>query len=143
MLNKVILIGNLGKDPEQRATASGTTVTKFSVATNEWVSGKDGSPGETRTEWHNIVVFGKLAETCAQHLTKGRLIYVEGRVQTRSWDDQEGRKRYTTEVIAQAIRFLGGRGEASPERSVSGNMPDVAPPSGSPSSPAAEDDIPF
>lgn len=111
-LNKVMLIGNLGKDPEIRFTAGGQAVANFSIATTERWKGKDGNT-EEKTEWHNIVVWGKLAELCREYLHKGRPVYVEGRLQTRSWDDKEGKKRYTTEVVAQTIQFLGGRGEGT------------------------------
>jgi single-strand DNA-binding protein len=107
-LNKVMVIGNLGADPEMRYTANGNAVTTFNVATNE--SWTDGS-GERRerTEWFSVVTWNRLAETCAQYLTKGRSVYVEGRLQTRSWEGQDGQKRYRTEVVAETVRFLGGR----------------------------------
>jgi single-strand DNA-binding protein len=111
-LNKVMLIGNLGKDPEVRFTPGGQAVANFSIATTERWKGKDGNQ-EEKTEWHNIVVWGKLAELCREYLHKGRPCFVEGRLQTRSWDDKEGKKRYTTEVVAQTIQFLGGRGETA------------------------------
>lgn len=104
-INKVILVGRLGADPEIRYTQSGAGVTNFNLATSEtWVD-RDGQKQE-RTEWHRIVVWGKMAETCAQFLTKGRQVYVEGRLQTRSWDDKDGNKRYTTEVVATTVQFL-------------------------------------
>jgi single-strand DNA-binding protein len=107
-LNKVMVIGNLGADPEMRYTANGNAVTTFNVATNE--SWTDGS-GERRerTEWFSVVTWNRLAETCAQYLTKGRSVYVEGRLQPRSWEGQDGQKRYRTEVVAETVRFLGGR----------------------------------
>ncbi len=108
-VNKVILIGNLGADPELRYTSGGTAVTNFRVATNEQWTDKNGERQE-RTEWHQIVVWGKQAENCGKYLRKGRSVYVEGRLQTRQWEDQSGNKRYTTEVVAQIIQFLGGRG---------------------------------
>lgn len=110
-VNKVILVGNLGKDPDVRYTPGGAAVANFSLATNERWKGKDGN-FEERTEWHNIVVWGKLAELCKEYLAKGRSVYVEGRLQTRSWDDKEGKKRYTTEVVAQTLQFLDRRGGA-------------------------------
>ena len=109
-VNKVILIGNLGKDPELRFTKEGTGVCNFSLATNERWRDKDGQSQE-RTEWHRIVVWGKTAENCAQYLQKGRSCYIEGRIQTREWEDKEGNKRQTTEIVAQNVTFLGGRGE--------------------------------
>ncbi|MEX2374285.1 MAG: single-stranded DNA-binding protein [Dehalococcoidia bacterium] len=107
MLNKCMVIGHLGADPEMRYTANGSAVTTFRVATSRNFT--DGS-GERReeTEWFRVVTWNRLAETCAQYLTKGRLVYVEGRLQTRQWDDQQGQRRYTTELIAETVRFLGG-----------------------------------
>ena len=108
-VNKVILIGNLGKDPEVRFTETGSAVANFSIATSEQWNDRDGKRQE-RTEWHNIVVWGKQAETCGQYLAKGRQVYVEGSIRTRSYDDKTGTKRYVTEIVAQRIRFLGGGG---------------------------------
>ncbi len=107
MVNKVILVGRLGRDPELRYTASGTPVANFSLATDErW-----GKGGETqkKTEWHNVVVWSKLAEICNQYLTKGRLVFIEGRLQTRDWEDKDGNQRRTTEVVASDMKMLGGR----------------------------------
>lgn len=109
-VNKVILIGNLGSDPETRHTQSGQTVANFSMATNEQWTSKDGERNE-RTEWHRIVVWGRQAEICEQYLRKGKQIYVEGRLQTRQWEDRDGNRRYTTEVVAQAVKFLGRAGD--------------------------------
>lgn len=107
-LNKVILIGNLGGDPEKRFTPSGQPVATFNIATTErWKDRTNNQPQE-RTEWHRIVVWGQQAENCAQYLAKGRQVYVEGRLQTRQWEDKEGAKRTTTEVIAQRVLFIGG-----------------------------------
>lgn len=112
-VNKVIIVGRLGADPEVKAVGQGTTVTRLNIATSEnWV-GKDGQKQE-RTEWHRVVVWGKLAEICGKHLSKGRQVYVEGRLQTRQWEDQQGQKKYTTEIIANTVQFLGS---ASGERS--------------------------
>jgi len=105
-VNKVILIGNLGKDPELRFTPNGQPVANFSMATTEKWNDKAGDKHE-RTEWHSIVVWGKLAETCNQYLKKGRPCYIEGRIATRNWDDTEGVKRYKTEIIATTVQFLG------------------------------------
>lgn len=114
-VNKVILIGNLGGDPEKRVTGNGQSVTTFNIATSERWTDKAGQKQE-RTEWHKIVVWGPQAESCAQYLAKGRQVFVEGRLQTRQWDDKEGNKRYTTEVVAQRVQFLGGPGgERRPE----------------------------
>ncbi len=109
-VNKVILIGNLGKKPELRYTPGGQAVANFTLATNEGWGGRDGQPAQERTEWHRIVVFGRTAENCGQYLDKGRQVYVEGRLQTREWQDKEGQKRYTTEIVALTVQFLGGRG---------------------------------
>ncbi len=111
-VNKVILIGRLGADPEVRYTSNGGAVANFNMATNESWTDKSGQKQE-KTEWHKIVVWGKIAEICGQYLSKGRQAYVEGRLQTREWQDKEGNKRYTTEVVAQTVQFLGGQGERS------------------------------
>lgn len=110
-LNKVMLIGNLGKDPEVRYTGSGTPVANFSIATTHRTN--RGDKWEDQTEWHDIVAFGKLADICGQHLHKGKQVYIEGRIQTRNWTDKEGQKRYRTEIIANEMKMLGGRGEKS------------------------------
>jgi single-strand DNA-binding protein len=107
-VNKVILIGNLGADPEVRFTPGGQAVANFRIATSENWTDKNGQKQE-RTEWHRIVVWGKLAELCGEYLKKGRQCYVEGRLQTREWTDKENRKNYTTEVVANSVVFLGGR----------------------------------
>jgi single-strand DNA-binding protein len=106
-VNKVILVGRLGQNPEVRYTPSGSAVANFSVATNEAWTDKSGQKQE-RTEWHRIVVWGKLAELCSKYLEKGRQCYVEGRLQTRSWQDKDGQTKYSTEVQAQTVQFLGG-----------------------------------
>ena len=107
MLNKVMIIGNLGADPEMRYTANGSAVTTFNVATSRRFTDSSGERRE-ETEWFRVVTWNRLAETCAQYLVKGRQVYVEGRLQTRSWEGQDGQKRYTTELIAEDVRFLGG-----------------------------------
>ena len=109
-INKVILIGNLGQDPDTRYMPSGGAVTNLRVATNE--SWKDKQTGEQkeRTEWHNVAMFGRLAEIAAEYLRKGSQVYVEGRLQTRKWQDRDGNDRYTTEVVANEMQMLGGRG---------------------------------
>jgi single-strand DNA-binding protein len=109
-LNKVFLIGRLGSDPEVRYTNNGGAVANFNMATNETWTGKDGQKQE-KTEWHRIVVWGKLGELCGQYLSKGRQAFIEGRLQTREWNDKEGNKRYTTEIVAQNVQFLGGQGD--------------------------------
>jgi single-strand DNA-binding protein len=108
-LNKVMLIGNLGKDPEVRFTPGGQAVARFSLATSEVFNDREGQRQE-RTEWHNIVVWGKQAETCGQYLAKGRQVFIEGQIRSRQYDDKDGNKRYITEVNAQRVQFLGGRG---------------------------------
>jgi len=133
-VNKVILVGNLGRDPELRYTQQGTAVANFTLATNESFQKKDGAR-EERTEWHRIVVWGRTAENCSQYLAKGRTVYIEGRLQTREWENKEGQKQRTTEIVAQTVQFLGGpRGEGGAGR------PGGA--SGGPA-PPADDDIPF
>lgn len=116
-VNKVILIGRLGKDPEVKAIANGQNVARLTVATSEtWV--KDGQRQE-KTEWHNITVWGKLAEICGKHLSKGRQVYIEGKLQTRSWEDQNGQKRYATDIVANTVQFLGAAGESTTRSSSS------------------------
>ena len=107
-VNKVILVGNLGADPEVRFTPSGQAVANFRIATSESWTDKSGQKQE-RTEWHRIVVWGKLGELCGEYLAKGRQCFVEGRLQTREWTDKENKKNYTTEVVATNVVFLGGR----------------------------------
>jgi single-strand DNA-binding protein len=108
-VNKAILIGNLGAPPELRYTPGGQAVANFRIATNEKWTDKSGQAQE-RTEWHRIVVWGKRAEVCSKYLSKGRQVYVEGRIQTRTYDDKDGNKKYITEVIAADVQFLGGGG---------------------------------
>ncbi len=108
-VNKVILVGNLGADPDMRYTPSGQGVCELRIATSESWNDKNGQRQE-RTEWHRVVVWGKRAEVCSKYLSKGRQVYVEGRIQTRSYDDKDGNKRYITEVIAADVQFLGGGG---------------------------------
>ena len=135
-VNKVILIGNLGADPEVRYTPSGHPVANFRMATSESRNDKDGQRQE-RTEWHRIVAWGKLAELCGEYLSKGRQVYVEGKLQTRSWQDRDGNKRYTTEVRAQRVQMLG---RAQDRESVpAGGGEQVAEPERG----FDEDDIPF
>lgn len=118
-VNKVILVGNLGSDPEIKYLESGQPICNFSVATNETWTGKDGQKNE-RTEWHRVVVWGKLGELCNEYLHKGKQVYVEGRLQTRSWEGQDGEKKYMTEVVATHAVFLGGIGDSA--RSDSGGF---------------------
>ncbi len=118
-VNKVIIVGRLGADPEIRQVGNGGNVARLSVATSEnWVD-KEGQKQE-RTEWHRIVVWGKLAEICGRHLSKGRQVYIEGRLQTRSWEDQ-GVKKYSTEIVANTVQFLGGPNERAEGSTSYGN----------------------
>lgn len=148
-VNKVILIGNLGADPELRYTQSQMAVVTLRVATSERRKGADGQWAE-HTEWHSVVAFGKTAENCSQFLAKGRSIYVEGRLQTRKWQDKNGNDRYTTEIVASTIQFLGGKGEGAPTRGAAASAPasdESASFSGDTGAPAPvsfdDDDIPF
>ena len=111
MINKVIIVGRLGKDPEIRSTPQGTSVAKFTVATDEKFTDRSGERQE-RTEWHNIVAWGKLGEICGQYLRKGKLVYIEGSIRTDSWDDKEsGQKKYRTEIVARDMKMLDRRGD--------------------------------
>ena len=110
-VNKAILIGNLGKNPDMRYTPEGTAITNITLATTENWKDKNGEKQE-KTEWHNVVFFGKLAEIAGEYLTKGSQIYVEGRIRTRKWQDKEGQDRYTTEIVAGIMQMLGGRRNA-------------------------------
>lgn len=142
-VNKVILIGNLGADPERRATASGDAICTLRLATTEkW---KDKTSGEMResTEWHRVVLFRRLAELAGQHLHKGSAVYIEGRLRTRKWQDKDGRDRYTTEIEAGELRFLGSR-DASPRAAAFEADPWKTHVSAASSpAPLDEDDIPF
>lgn len=109
-LNKVMLIGNLGKDPEVRYTASGTAVASFSLATSEKFKNKSGE-WEEKTEWHNVTLWARLAEIAGEYLSKGKTVYIEGRLQTRKWQDRDGKDRYTTEIVGEKMQMLSGRGE--------------------------------
>ena len=135
-LNKVMLIGNLGADPELRYTPSGAAVANFRIATKDQWTNKEGERQE-RTEWHRIVAWRRLGEICGEYLHKGRQVYIEGKLQTRSWEDQDGNKRWTTEIVAQNLQMLGpgGRGERTSEKDYS---PSIEEPINVP-----EDDIPF
>jgi single-strand DNA-binding protein len=129
-LNKVMIIGNLGRDPEMRYTPSGVPTTSFSVAASRSWTTPEGDRRE-ETEWFNVVTWRRLAEMCSQYLQKGRKVYVEGRLQTRSWEDQQGQKRYRTEVQAREVQFLDSRGSGEYDGPPAGDG-DVSP-----------DDIPF
>lgn len=155
-VNKVILLGNLGADPETRYTAGGSAVTNIRMATTDSWRDRQSGEQQERTEWHRIVFFGRLAEIAAEYLRKGRQCYVEGRIQTRKWQGQDGQDRYTTEIVASDLQLLGGRGDggggAAPPRereeprgdSRAGgesSSPPAAPKSGPPDD--FDDDIPF
>ena len=142
-INKVILIGRLGADPEVKTVTGGQTVARLSVATSENWTDREGKKQE-RTEWHRVVVWGKLAELCGKYLTKGRQAYIEGRIQTRSWEDQQGQKRYSTEVVANTVQFLGGGAERGEARSSGGGSDEFSPQEFGPE-PAFDsgDEIPF
>ena len=136
-VNKAILVGRLGKDPEIKYTPSGTAIANFTMATSENYKDKDGQKQE-RTEWHKIVAFGKLAEICGEYLAKGKQVYIEGRIQTRSWDDKEGNKKYMTEIVANTMQMLGkpdataSSGQTAATESSSAQEPSVV-----------EEDVPF
>ena len=112
-LNKAMIIGRLGRDPEIRYTPGGVAVANFSVATSEEWKDKESNEKKERTEWHRIVAFGKLGEICGEYLSKGKQIYVEGRIQTRSWEDKDGNKKYTTEIVASDVQFLDKKDSGS------------------------------
>lgn len=140
-INKVIIIGRLGNDPEVRYTPSGAAVAKFSVATSEEWKDKNTGEKKERTEWHRITAWGKLGEICGEYLAKGRQVYVEGRLQTSSYDDKDGVKRYSTEIVASDVQFLGSK-ESGGGRS-SGGAPPRESFGGQGGPPPADDDIPF
>jgi single-strand DNA-binding protein len=137
MINKAILVGRLGADPEVRYTPDGAMVTNFRMATDEQWKDKNGEKVQ-KTEWHKIVTFGKLAEICGKYLVKGKLVFVEGRIQTRAWDDKEGVKRYTTEIVASNMQMLDSKGQRGAEGS------QESPPLSHPADgPLPDDDVPF
>lgn len=137
-VNKVILIGNLGKDPEVRFTQGGQCVANFSIATTDVWTDRNGQKQE-RTEWHRIVAWGRLGELARDYLKKGRPVYIEGRLQTRSWQDQSGATRYTTEVVANALQFLGARQEGTD----TAPAPAFETTATAEQGPALDDDVPF
>ena len=147
-VNKVILIGNLGADPEVRYTPDGAPVANFNLATSESWNDRTSGEKQERTEWHRLVVWRKLAEIAGQYLKKGSKIYIEGKLQTRSWEDQSGQKRYTTEVVVNELQMLDSRGEGGGGGGGGGisrdpgpaAQPEYGPP---PGAAAEEDDLPF
>lgn len=154
-VNKVILIGNLGNDPDTRYTQGGSAIANISLATTSSWTDKNTGDKQERTEWHRVVFFGRLAEIASEYLRKGSGVYVEGRLQTRKWQDQNGNDRYTTEIVANEMQMLGGRGDAgdSPGRPAASAgpapaqtpaaRPDAPPAGGDADSNFADDDIPF
>lgn len=138
-VNKAILIGNLGADPELRYTANGTAVASFNIATTERFKDRNGEQQE-RTEWHSIVCWGRMGELANEYLRKGRSVYIEGRIQTRNYEDKDGIKRYKTEIVAQQMQFLGGRGPEGTPEGAPGVSSAAAP---EPEIPADDDDLPF
>lgn len=151
-LNKVMLIGNLGKDPEVRYTTSGQAVASFSLATTERYKNKQSGDFEEKTEWHRITLWGRQAEVAGEYLAKGRTVYIEGRLQTRKWTDRDGNEKYTTEVVGERMQMLGGRGGdaagaggTTPVRHTNGNAAEItAEPVISYDEPHfQDDDIPF
>jgi single-strand DNA-binding protein len=138
-VNKVILIGRLGADPEMRYASSGAAVANFNMATSSNFTDKNGQKTE-RTEWHRVVAFGKLAEICGEYLAKGKQVYIEGRLRTRDWEDRDGNKRKTTEIVATSMQMLGAAGDQA-----RGDARDAEPQHISDDMPGAvsEDDVPF
>lgn len=137
-VNKVILLGRLGTDPETKQTNNGASVCNFSVATSETWNDKSSGEKKEKTEWHRIVVFGKLADLCGQYLSKGKQAYIEGKLQTRSWENKDGVKMYTTEIVASTVQFMGGSaGTSKPQSQEEPSQEHVD------DSNFASDDIPF
>ncbi len=141
-VNKAILVGHLGSDPELRYTPSGTAVASFRLATNERWTGQDGQANE-RTTWHNIVVWGKQAEVAKEYLRKGRQVYVEGRIQNRTYDDREGNKRFVSEIVVLNMQFLGGRDEGAPESGTAQSASYESSPERADNGAGNDDDLPF
>src|ERR1017187_3945163 len=157
-LNKVILIGNLGADPETRAMPSGLTVANLRVATSESWRDKQSGEQQERTEWHHVALFGRLGEVAAEYLRKGSQVYIEGRLRTRKWQDKQGNDRYSTEIVGNEMQMLGGRGGGGGAAAGGGGLPEASPRAEVPENAAAgagagagagasrdefDDDIPF
>ncbi len=138
-LNKVMLIGNLGKDPDYKQV-NGKPMARFSLATNRTWKGPGGED-KKETTWHNIVAWGPLADTCGRYLTKGKQVYIEGRLQTRKWKDKDGNDKYTTEVVANTMVMLGRKGDEGAAPDLGGQEPDAS--SGGPDAPSGGDEVPF
>jgi single-strand DNA-binding protein len=148
-VNKAILVGNLGADPEVRYMPSGAAVANIRIATSEQWKDKQSGEMQERTEWHAIVLFGRLGEVAGEYLRKGAQVYIEGRIQTRKWQDKQGNDRYSTEIVANDMQMLGGRGGASgggggeSRQQSGGSDPGAAPAGGGGQSQDFDDDIPF
>jgi single-strand DNA-binding protein len=148
-VNKAIIIGNLGNDPDMRYTAGGAAVANISIATAESWRDKESGEQQERTEWHRVVAFGRLAEIIGEYLRKGSQVYIEGRIQTRKWQDKEGQDRYTTEIVANELQMLGGKGggsanyESAPQPQQSAPAPQAAASSKPTPADDFDDDIPF
>lgn len=143
-VNKVIIVGRLGSDPELKYTANSQAIARFSVATSESWKNKQTGDMQEKTEWHRIVVWGKMAEICGQHLAKGRQVYIEGKLQTRSWEDQaSGQKKYSTEIVAGTVQFLGAAGERSANAGQSQGGDNFAQDFGNEPSFDSDEEIPF
>jgi single-strand DNA-binding protein len=143
-INKVILVGNLGQEPETRYMPSGSAVTNISVATSESWKDKESGDQVDRTEWHRVAFFNRLAEIAGEYLHKGSQVYIEGRLRTRKWQDRDGHDRYTTEIIADQMQMLGSRGGASPGSFQKSSGSPAAQPTGAPQpEPEFDDEIPF
>ena len=141
-LNKVMLIGNLGKDPEVRYTAAGTAVASFALATSERFKNKNGE-WEEKTEWHNVTLWARLAEIAGEYLSKGKTVYIEGRLQTRKWQDRDGKDRYTTEIVGEKMQMLSGKGEGGGGRQGAGRAAESQEPGYEEPVFNPDDDIPF
>ena len=148
-INKAIIVGNLGRDPEVRYTANGNAIANITVATTESWKDKQSGERQEKTEWHRVVFFGRLAEIAGEYLKKGSQVYIEGRLQTRKWEDKSGQERYTTEIVASEMQMLGSRGggaSGAPDDDYSGEARSAAGSSGGGASggdPDLDDDIPF
>ncbi|MFO7667025.1 MAG: single-stranded DNA-binding protein [Desulfobacterales bacterium] len=142
-INKAMIVGRLGRDPEIRYTPGGVAVANFSVATSEEWKDKESNEKKERTEWHRIVAFGKLGEICGEYLSKGKLVYVEGRIQTRSWEDKDGNKKYTTEIVASDVQFLDKKDSGSGDYPRKGQDDKPERGSGPAYHDSKDDDIPF
>jgi single-strand DNA-binding protein len=141
-VNKAIIIGRLGQDPEMKYTPSGTAVANFSVATNHATKDQDGNFTD-KTEWHRVVAYGRTAEVAGQYLTKGKLVFIEGRIQTRSWEDQNGQKRYMTEIVCNNMQLLGSKAESDSIPDETNHKDESQPSEEVTKQESEEDDLPF